>query len=50
MEIQKASEIITPKICGLVYASPGSGKTVSLALMPTKWHKRKVCCRIQYIV
>lgn len=39
MEIQKASEIITPKICGLVYASPGSGKTVSLALIKTKGRK-----------
>lgn len=39
MQIQKASNIIEPKMCGIIYASPGSGKTVSLALIKTKGKK-----------
>ena len=39
MNIEKAEVLIEPKICGLVYASPGSGKTVSLALIKTKGKK-----------
>lgn len=39
MVVQKASDIIEPKMCGIIYASPGSGKTVSLALIKTKGKK-----------
>ena len=39
MQLQKASTLIKPKMCGIVYAAPGSGKTVSLALIKTKGKK-----------
>ena len=30
MDIQKASDLIDTKVCGILYASPGSGKTVAV--------------------
>lgn len=39
MKIEKASNLIEPKMCGIIYAAPGSGKTVSLALIKTKGKK-----------
>lgn len=39
MKIEKASDLIEPKMCGIIYAAPGSGKTVSLALIKTKGKK-----------
>lgn len=39
MKIEKASNLIEPKMCAIIYAAPGSGKTVSLALIKTKGKK-----------
>lgn len=39
MQIEKANVLVEPKVCGIVYASPGTGKTVSLGLINTKGKK-----------